>query len=384
MNSRMTICALAALMCCASAWAQEEGATTDSADSPAAKTASPTSVTLYGLLDEGVEYLSHNAASKGASMMQVGAGMNTSYFGFRGTEDLGGGLHIIFNLEGGVSPDTGTSLQGGRLFGRQSWVGIEGNWGRLTIGRQYTMKSYATVPINMFGTGAQGLPTLDSGVANPRADNAVSYRVSLTKEIEAGVNYSTGRDGVATTPTTAAASNCPESTVARACKEYSAMVKYSGEHWGVDTAYERNVGGTAATFGGLTTPDKSDSRYILGGWGKVKDVKVAVGWMRRINEGIATPHSNMYWVMGTLGVARNVILDGVVAQLKYDASPNRAFVVGTRAVYKLSVRTQLYATAEYLRNSGALAISASTLAPVSNPVAGGSQVSFITGIQHVF
>jgi predicted porin len=355
------------------------------ADEEASPKTAASAVTIYGLVDEGVEYLNHNASHKGGSLLEVGAGVNTSYFGFRGAENLGGGLSLIWNLEGGVSPDTGTSLQGGRLFGRQSWVGLEGSFGRLTFGRQYTMKAFATSPINMFGTGAQGITTLDNGVANPRADNALSYRINLTKELEVGVNYSTGRDGVATTPLSAAASNCPgEGTDSKQCKEKSALIKYTTSSWGVTSAYERNGGGNAATFGGLTTPDRADSRLVVGGYGQTKNLKVAVGWIRRVNQGIATPKSHLYWVMTTLRTAGNVTLDGVVSQLKYDASPNRAFVLGARGQYALSRRTFLYVTAEHIRNDGALAISASTLAPVSAPVAGGSQNAVISGIQHTF
>ena len=162
------------------------------------------------------------------------------------------------------------------------------------------------------------------------------------------------------------------------------MVKYTGGGWGVGSAYERNRGGTAATFGGLTSPDLSDSRLVLGGYRQIENLKLAAGWIRRDNQGIATPRSNLFWVMGTLAAGRSVTLDGVVAQLKYSASPNRAVVLGARAAYALSKRTFLYVTGEHIRNGGSLAISASTLAPVSNPAAGGSQLAVITGIQHTF
>jgi len=383
MNRRSIACACAALMHIAPAWAQEDAATPAKAATASAGAAS--SVTVYGLLDEGVQYLNHAVSGNSSgTVYEVGAGMTTSYLGFRGTEDLGGGLKVIWNLEAGISPNTGTSLQGGRLFGRQSWVGVEGRFGRLTLGRQYTMKSYATAPINMFGTGAQGITTFDPGVANPRADNAVSYRVSLTKELEAGVNYSFGRDGVAGTPVSAAASNCAgETTTWKQCKEASAMVKYTAADWGLSSAWERNNGGTAATFGGLTSPARSDSRLIVGGYRQINKLKLAVGLIKRNNEGIATPKSNLVWVMGTLA-AGSVTYDAMLAQLKYQDSPNKGVAIGLRAAYALSRRTALYVTAEHMQNSGSLAISASTLIPVANPVAGGSQLSVITGIKHSF
>lgn len=381
MNCKITACACAALMCVAPAWAQ------DDASGPAKSgPAQPSSVQVYGLLDEGVQYLNHAAVGKGTgTVYEVGAGMTTSFFGLRGTESLGGGLSVVWNLEGGLSPNNGTSLQGGRLFGRQSYVGIEGRFGRLTVGRQYTMKSYATAPVNMFGTGAQGITTLDNGVANPRADNAISYRVSFSKALEAGLNYSFGRDGVAGAPVSAAASNCGgEAPAYKQCKEASAFIKYTAGDWGLTSAYERNNGGTAATFGGLTAPGLYDSRLIVGAYRQIEDVKLAVGLIKRNNMGIATPKSDLVWLMATLATAGNVTYDGMLAQLKYEHSPNKAVALGLRAAYSLSKRTVLYVTAEQIRNSGTLAISASTLIPVSIPLAGGSQLSVITGIKHAF
>lgn len=368
MNCKTTVCACVALAWALPAWA--DGATSSA-------------VTIYGTLDEGVQYLNNTAA--GGGVTQVGAGMNTSFFGFRGAEDLGGGLKAVWNLELGISPDTGTSLQGGRTFGRQSYVGLDGKFGRLTIGRQYTMKAFATAPINMFGTGAQGITTLDNGVANPRADNAINYRVSLTKELEAGIGYSLGRDNAVATPLSAAASNCGgEAVVWNQCKEKSALLKYTAADWGLESAYERNYGGTAATYGGLTRPDLSDSRLIVGGYRQIDQLKVAVGLIRRVNLGLTTPKSKLFWVMATLGTSGRFTYDGMIAQLKFDDSPNKAFAVSARAVYALSKRTDLYVTAEHIRNSGSSAISASTLISVFNPTPGGSQMSVITGIQHRF
>ena len=102
-------------------------------------------VTLYGLLDAYVGSVKSNsfnappAAGNYSSLRQTvvnSGGLNGSRFGFRITEDLGGGLAAIGNLEGGVSLDTGASGQGGLLFGRQANVGLaSASLGTLTIGR---------------------------------------------------------------------------------------------------------------------------------------------------------------------------------------------------------------------------------------------------------
>ncbi|CAH0447293.1 hypothetical protein LMG10661_03359 [Ralstonia syzygii subsp. syzygii] len=96
------------------------------------------SVTLYGLVDTGIEYVSHaNSSGNGLVRMPSITGTLPSRWGLRGAEDLGGGIQAVFTLESGFNTDTGTSGQGGRLFGRQAWVGLAGGYGTLTLGRQY-------------------------------------------------------------------------------------------------------------------------------------------------------------------------------------------------------------------------------------------------------
>ncbi|MGT2476831.1 porin [Paraburkholderia terrae] len=379
MRYRTAICACAALMHIAPAWAQGEDEAAE-----ASKPAGTSMVTLYGLIDQGLEYVNNVAKGKNATTnaYRMGDGTATSYFGIRGSEDLGGGTKAIFDLQGGFMPSNGTSRQGGRLFGRQSYVGLDGKFGRLTFGRQYTMRFFATSFINPFGTGAQGLTTLDNGIANARADNSVSYRYFLG-DLEAGVNYSFGRDAV--NGNSAAASNCPgQTTPSNQCREYSAMVKYEGHFWGVASSYERNYGGTSATWGGLTSPKLTDSRFTLGGYFKISKAKFGVGWIRRDDEGISTPKSNLFWVTGTVPVTPFVYVDGMVAQLKYDHSPNKALVLVLRGEYLLSKRTFVYLTGEHIHNYGNLALAATTITPVPTPPPGSSQISIIAGIRHTF
>jgi predicted porin len=378
MNYKTALCACAALMSAAPAWAQIE-------DEGVAPTKAST-VTLYGLIDQGVEYVNNVAKGKNATTnaYRTGDGTATSYFGIRGSENLGGGVEAIFDLQGGFMPGNGTSRQGGRLFGRQSYVGLDGKYGRLTFGRQYTMRFYAVSFINPFGTGAQGLTTLDNGIANARADSSVSYRYFLGN-FEAGVNYSFGRDAVNGDPATAAAANCPGvASPSNQCREYSMMVKYEGHTWGLASSYERNYGGTSGTFGGLTSPKLTDSRFTLGGYFKISQAKFGVGWIRRDDEGLKTPKSNLFWVTGTVPVTPYFYVDGMVADLKYDHSPNKALVLVLRGEYLLSKRTFLYLTGEHIHNDGNLALSATTITPVPTPPAGGSQISIIAGIRHTF
>jgi predicted porin len=105
----------------------------------AASAHAQSSVTIYGILDATASYTTHFTPDGGRSL-QGGDGMITgSRLGYRAVEDLGGGMRAKFNLESGISPDTGSYGQGGRSFGRISYLGLEGPIGEVRLGRQYTV-----------------------------------------------------------------------------------------------------------------------------------------------------------------------------------------------------------------------------------------------------
>jgi predicted porin len=94
------------------------------------------SVTLYGVIDDSILY-AHNDGGKNLWTMQQG-NLSGSRWGMKGTEDLGGGLKAIFQLEGGFDPNSGKQGQGGLLFGRQAFAGLSADqYGTVTLGRQY-------------------------------------------------------------------------------------------------------------------------------------------------------------------------------------------------------------------------------------------------------
>ena len=132
------------------------------------------SVTLYGIIDTGVEYVSHaNAAGDHVVRMPGVTGELPSRWGLRGTEDLGGGYQAVFTLESGFNVRGGDLGQGGRLFGRQAFVGLKSGFGTLAFGRQYTMTYLALQGADIIGPDIYGLGSFDAYVPNGRADNAV-------------------------------------------------------------------------------------------------------------------------------------------------------------------------------------------------------------------
>jgi len=104
-------------------------------------------VTIYGQVDTAIRY-TNNIDGKNNSVMQVvSGGMNASKLGFKGEEDLGNAMKAVFLMESGFSVDTGKPAQqnvgNNTLFGRQSFVGLSGDFGSVTVGRQYNALNVA-------------------------------------------------------------------------------------------------------------------------------------------------------------------------------------------------------------------------------------------------
>ncbi|WP_158903605.1 porin [Burkholderia sp. L27(2015)] len=117
------------------------------------------SVVLYGILDEGVQFSSNtknvvNGTNVGGRQVALDStsGPNGSRWGLRGAEDLGGGLKAIFTLESGINLNTGAFAQGGTAFGRQAFVGLSSaQYGTLTMGRQYDSVVTYVQPVAAYG-----------------------------------------------------------------------------------------------------------------------------------------------------------------------------------------------------------------------------------------
>ena len=105
-----------------------------------AQTPAPSAVSIYGIVDLALRHTTNDgatAATRGDSQNQVTAGMSQSRLGLNIAEDLGGGLRALGNLEHRFNADEGT--QAATDFWRQSWVGLQGGFGRITVGRQYNV-----------------------------------------------------------------------------------------------------------------------------------------------------------------------------------------------------------------------------------------------------
>jgi predicted porin len=147
-------------------------------------------VTLYGIIDSGLNYTNNVQTAKTATGLAGGhqiamieggsAGLQGSRWGLRGSEDLGGGTKTIFVLESGFYSNNGVINQGGALFGRQAYVGLSNPVGTVTLGRQYdpVVDLYGPfLAAPQWGGYMSSHPSdLDNALNSRRINNSIKFR----------------------------------------------------------------------------------------------------------------------------------------------------------------------------------------------------------------
>jgi len=140
------------------------------------------SVTLYGTVDLSGKYVKNDGATKRLSLARDG--INSSQLGFRGIEDLGGGLKAGFDLLASVGADSGDIGAGqsgtgsGKFFTRRSVIKLIGPFGELRGGRDYTPTFWNNTIFDAFGTNGLGDSSNVLQLATTtfvRADNSIGY-----------------------------------------------------------------------------------------------------------------------------------------------------------------------------------------------------------------
>ena len=340
------------------------------------------SVTLFGIVDATLQW------SKGSSgdvrFAVVNSGYNSSRLGFRGTEDLGGGMAASFWLEAGVNNDdgsgantvidsgTGASTGGGGLtFNRRSTVSLSGGWGELRIGRDYTPTFWNLTVFDPFGTNGSGTTaTLQSGqgVNTVRASNSIGYFLpaniggvygqfqyaenELPNNTGAGIDagrYLGGRVGFASGPVNVAVA-LGRTDVADAAGRDNLMSLNVGGSW--DFGFLKLMGQLVAdrNLGGFDTDDGRG--FLIGGLVPVGagEIRVAYSQYR-----------------------------GDIAVVGGNVNPKlKKLAVGY--VHNLSKRTAIYTTVAHQKNSGGAAFGLSGAVGAVND----SETAVDLGIRHSF
>lgn len=156
--------------------------------------AAQSSITLFGVLDAGVSRYSTKSRSWGSTpprevtqsqTVQSNSGYNSSRLGFRGTEDLGGGLAASFWLESPVANDAGGGISN---FGRRSTVSLSGPFGEVRLGRDYTASFWNDGVFDPFGVNGVGTNLIAVVNSNLAASRALANGGLLNGGLSAGTD----------------------------------------------------------------------------------------------------------------------------------------------------------------------------------------------------
>ncbi|WP_438393127.1 porin [Caballeronia sp. DA-9] len=335
------------------------------------------SVTLYGIIDAGIEYVNHvpgpNGTSGSALRMQSGS-LAGSRWGLRGSEDLGGGVKAIFDLENGFSVNNGTIGQGGRMFGRKAYVGLSTPYGVVTFGRQYNliydlMYVYDALNFNP-SYSAQGYDATLVG----RSDNSIRYTARL-RGVTFAALYSTGFDS-----TIANGAQVPgHSKVGR---EYSFALQYEQGPGSIGVTYDQMQGTSIAT------QDLTQMRVVGGASYAFGPFKAFAGtrWLNiRDNNGTianaALQSSLLYWLGATWQPTTPLILSLGGYQERTHGTAQKSTSGVLLADYFLSKRTDLYVEVSYTSNSNGMNVGVRAIGDVTP---GTNQTGGMVGIKHTF
>ena len=159
-------------------------------------------VTMYGKVDTGLQFKT-NEVTKGnqtvtdTDTFSMENGLNSaSRFGIKGSEDLGNGMKVSFQLENGFKSDSGVFKTDGKLFDRQATVALSSDFGTLTMGRVGGIGSGAGFDL-VYGYGDAfdgGSPNVLGLAKSDRYDNMVTYQTPKFAGLQATVQYSFNED----------------------------------------------------------------------------------------------------------------------------------------------------------------------------------------------
>ena len=329
------------------------------------------SVTLFGIVDVNAKYVRNDGFDNRKSLGTDG--INSSRLGFRGVEDLGGGLKAGFWLEGALQPDDGTNSKFD--FRRRSTLSLMGNWGELRLGRDYTPVFWNQTVFDPFGTNGVGSSiNVTHNVAQPtyvRASNSAAYF------LPSGLGGLYGWAQIAAN----------EGGAATAGKYAGARIGYAAGPFDVVAAYGQQYFTATSTGGKFKEFNLSGSwdfgvAKIMGQYNDEKYTDTLAAAVPAINERryllgavvpLGTGEIHASWV-------RNDVRDAGTLSTQSDADQ-----IALGYVYNLSKRTAIYGQGARINNKGSsgFSVSGGSSSP-GGPTPGGDSTGFELGIRHFF
>lgn len=337
-----------------------------------------TNVQIYGVMDAGIEHVTNAAAGGGDVTKVYSGGANNSRLGFRGSEELGGGLKAVFNLESGLLIDNGTT--DGALFRRQANVGLEGKFGRVVVGRSFTTVYDFLVPFDpmAYAPRYSWIPTGNGTLSNKYGmttgfDNMVKYQGQFDK-LKVGASYGAGE-------VAGNASDGRKVAVGAAYDLGVLRLVATGERVnGISNALGARSASTV--YHAAAAYDLNSALSLKAGHRHLKlaqaagpDVRADTWWAGTNYE--LTPAVELTAVLYYVNVK-----NGVTAA---DTAADPRMLV-LRAKYSLSKRTSLYATAAHAKARGGVPVGISRDNNEDGGVTGlaDRQTGLLVGIQHRF
>lgn len=151
-----------------------------------------TAINIYGIVDMG--FVNESGGSAGSRQKLTSGAQSGSRIGFKGTEELGANMKALFVLETGIAADTGGFNQGSLPFGRQSFVGLQGDFGTVTLGRQYTPYFLTLNGADPFASGMAGAAINMMATSGTRMNNAIKYASPLIEGFSGELAYGFGEE----------------------------------------------------------------------------------------------------------------------------------------------------------------------------------------------
>ncbi len=327
-------------------------------------------VNIYGRIDANLTYNSDANAAKDGQFKLNSGGMNTSTFGLRGSEDLGGGLKAIIQLEGGLLIDTGAS--DGDLFGRQANVGLQGDFGKLIAGRTYSTIYDFILPFDPMAYAPQYSWATSGSTTGSRKDGLLTTVSNALKYQYDGQNYKLGATYAFGEVAGDSTSNAKLALAASAnFGALSAVLSYE------------QINGTALVSGAI---DKTKAIHLAGTY-QIGDAKLFAGvrdYKKSLATGAKELQSDMFWTGLSYQLTPVWNLTGAyyyqdLKNLAAGADADPGMLVG-RAKYALSKRTDIYIAAAYVKGANGKLVGVSR----DDVAFGTSQNSATVGIQHRF
>jgi predicted porin len=322
--------------------------------------AAQTNVTLYGILDAAISS-QDTGGPEGRNTVVNSGNQSSSRFGFRGTEDLGNGLKAMFNLEAGTAIDTGAGDSA--LFGRRAVVGLEGGFGSLTLGREYSPIAAVAGATDAFGQGFYGsnLSAFTSNRLTRRLANSVNYKSPSWNGLKLLAAYAAGEVTTANTP--------------------------SGDLKGVGLEYTLGSLYLGAAYHEINrVPADKDKESAIGAayrFDQLGGFELKANWMQADREGTAAKYKQAN-LGGSMPFGPHRVYANFQQQKQGAARGNSWALAYT---YSLSKRTNLYASYASLDNNsgGVFGLSSSsvTIAPAATAPGADPDV-FSLGLRHTF